>query len=43
MRQGVFQITPRNSTEISDYGMNDVSAVDKDITAVMRVTFSLEN
>ncbi len=43
VRQGVFQITPRNSTEISDYGMNDVSAVDKDITAVMRVTFSLEN
>lgn len=43
VRQGVFQITPRNSTEISDYGMNDVSAVDKDITAVMRVTFALEN
>ncbi|MBP2647891.1 MAG: hypothetical protein H6Q77_1515 [Gemmatimonadetes bacterium] len=43
VRQGVFQITPRNSTEISDYGMNDVSAVDKDITAVVRVTFSLEN
>jgi hypothetical protein len=43
VRQGVFQITPRNSTEISDYGMNDVSAVEKDITAVMRVTFSLEN
>ena len=43
VRQGVFQITPRNSTEISDYGMNDVSAVDKDITAVVRVTFALEN
>lgn len=43
VRQGVFQITPRNSTEISDYGMNDVSAVDKDITAVMRVTFALED
>lgn len=43
VKQGVFQITPRNSTEISDYGMNDVSAVDKDITAVVRVTFSLEN
>ncbi len=43
VRQGVFQVTPRNSTEISDYGMNDVSAVDKDITAVVRVTFALEN
>lgn len=43
VRQGVFQVTPRNSTEIADYGMNDVSAVDKDITAVVRVTFALEN
>lgn len=43
VRQGVFQITPRNSTEISDYGMNDVSAIDKDITAVVRVTFALED
>jgi hypothetical protein len=43
VRQGVFQITPRNSTEIADYGMNDVTAVDKDITAVVRVTFALEN
>ncbi|MCU0621445.1 MAG: SIMPL domain-containing protein [Gemmatimonadales bacterium] len=42
VRQGVFQITPRNSTEISDYGMNDVSAIEKDITAVVRVTFALE-
>lgn len=43
VRQGVFQITPRNSTEIADYGMNDVTAVEKDITAVVRVTFALEN
>jgi hypothetical protein len=43
VRQGVFQITPRNSTEIADYGMNDVTAIDKDITAVVRVTFALEN
>ncbi|HEX5634618.1 MAG TPA: SIMPL domain-containing protein [Gemmatimonadales bacterium] len=43
VRQGVFQITPRNSTEIADYGMNDVSAIDKDITAVVRVTFALED
>lgn len=42
VRQGVFQITPRNSTEIADYGMNDLSAIDKDITAVVRVTFALE-
>lgn len=41
-RMGVFQITPRNSTEVSDYGINDTSSLEKDITAVVRVTFSLE-
>ena len=40
-RIGVFQITPRFSTEISDYGMNDVSAIEKDVTAVVHVTFAL--
>ena len=38
---GVVQITPRFSTEVSDYGMNDVTTIDKDITTVVRVTFSL--
>ena len=41
-RMGVFQITPRNSTEVSDYGINDVSSVEKDVTAVVRVAFSVE-
>jgi hypothetical protein len=41
-RMGVFQITPRNSTEVSDYGINDTSSLEKDITAVVRVTFSVE-
>jgi uncharacterized protein len=40
-RMGVFQITPRNSTEVSDYGINDTSSLDKDITAVVRLTFGL--
>jgi hypothetical protein len=40
-RMGVFQITPRNSTEVSDYGINDVSSLEKDITSVVRVTFSV--
>ncbi|MGH7714203.1 MAG: SIMPL domain-containing protein [Gemmatimonadaceae bacterium] len=40
-RIGVFQITPRFSTEISDYGLNDVSAIEKDVTAVVHVTFAL--
>ena len=40
-RIGVFQITPRFSTEVSDYGINDVSAIEKDVTAVVHVTFAL--
>lgn len=39
---GVVQITPRFSTEVSDYGMNDVTSIEKDITTVVRVTFSLK-
>lgn len=42
VRLGVFQITPRNSTEVSDMGVNDVTSVDKDITAVVRVDFGVE-
>jgi hypothetical protein len=40
---GVFQITSRNSTDVSDYGVYDTTSVDKDITAVVSVTFSLED
>ena len=40
-RMGVFQITPRNSTEVSDYGINDTSSLEKDITAVVSVSFSV--
>ncbi|MEO7511059.1 MAG: SIMPL domain-containing protein [Gemmatimonadaceae bacterium] len=40
-RMGVFQITPRYSTEISDYGVNDVTSIEKDVTAVVRATFQL--
>ena len=42
VRVGVFQITPRYSTEVADYGINDTSSRDKDITAVVRVTFALD-
>lgn len=38
-RQGIFQITPINSTEISDWGMNDVSAVEKSIKSVVDAAF----
>ena len=41
-RMGVFQITPRFSTEESDYGMYDTSSLEKDVTAVVSVTFAVE-
>lgn len=41
-RMGVFQITPVNSTEISDWGMNDTSSLEKKVTAVVNASFSIE-
>ena len=38
---GVYQVTPRNSTEVSDYGINDTTSRDKDVTAVVSVTFAV--
>ncbi len=38
---GVYQIVPRNSTEVSDYGINDTSSRDKDVIAVVTVTFAV--
>jgi hypothetical protein len=40
-RMGVFQVTRAFSTEISDYGVNDTSSPDKDITSVVTVGFEL--
>jgi uncharacterized protein len=42
-RMGVFQITPRFSTEVSDYGVYDLTSVEKDVTAVVRVTFGVKD
>jgi len=39
---GVYQITPRDSTAVSDYGISDVSSRLKDVTAVVEVTFRVE-
>jgi hypothetical protein len=41
-RMGVFQITPPNSREVSDYGVYDTRTIDKDITAVVSVSFAVE-
>jgi len=41
-RMGVFQITPINSTEVSDWGVNDSSSLEKKVTAVVTVSFAIE-
>lgn len=41
-RMGVLQITPLNSIEVSDYGINDNSSIEKEVTAVVNLTFSLK-
>ncbi|WLT37153.1 SIMPL domain-containing protein [Synechocystis sp. B12] len=39
---GVFQITSRNSTDVNDMGIYDTSSIEKDITAVVSITFSMK-
>ncbi|MFH0791238.1 MAG: SIMPL domain-containing protein [Candidatus Omnitrophota bacterium] len=41
-RMGVFQITPLNSTEVSDWGVNDTTSLEKKVTAVVTVSFAIE-
>jgi hypothetical protein len=41
-KMGVMQITAADSTEVSDYGINDTSSIDKDITAVVNISFAVE-
>ncbi len=40
-RMGVLQITPIYSTEVSGEGMNDTSSLDKAITAIVTMGFSI--
>lgn len=40
-RMGVLQITAADSTEVSNEGVNDTSSLEKDITSVVSVTFSI--
>ena len=40
--QGVYQVTPRNSTDVSDYGINDTTSREKDVNAVVSVTFAVK-
>lgn len=40
-RMGVMQITAADSTEVSDYGIYDTSTIDKDVTAVVNISFAV--
>jgi hypothetical protein len=41
-RMGVLQITPADSHDISGYGVNDITSLEKDITAVVNISFALD-
>lgn len=41
-KMGVFQITPITSTDVSWYGINDTSSLEKKIMAVVKARFAIE-
>ncbi len=41
-KMGVFQIVPINSTEVSDYGINDTTSPEKNVIAVVNATFTVK-
>ncbi|MFC1594102.1 SIMPL domain-containing protein [Candidatus Omnitrophota bacterium] len=41
-KMGIFQITPVNSYDVSWYGNNDTSSLEKKVTAVVNVSFAIE-
>lgn len=41
-KMGVFQITPITSTDVSDYGYNDTTSLEKKVMAVVNVGFAIE-
>jgi len=41
-KMGVFQITPATSTEVSDWGVNDTTSLEKKVMAVVTVSFAIE-
>lgn len=41
-KMGVIQITPALSNVIDDYGVNDVTSIQKEITAVVSASFEIK-
>lgn len=42
VQMGVFQITPVDSTNVSDMGINDTTTIDKKVTAVANIHFQIK-
>lgn len=42
VNMGVFQITPVDSTNVTDMGINDTTTIDKKVTAVANVVFRIK-
>lgn len=42
VKMGVFQITPVDSNNVSDMGINDTTSIDKKITSVVNVVFEIK-
>lgn len=42
VKMGVFQITPVDSNNVSDMGINDTTSIDKKITSVVNVIFEIK-
>lgn len=42
VQMGVFQITPEDSTNVSDMGISDTSTIKKKVTSVANVTFRIK-
>ena len=41
-RVGVFQIRPLHSQEVADYGINDVTSIEKEIVCTVQISFLVE-
>ena len=39
VRVGIFQITPKNSTAVSNYGINDTDSIEKEIKSVVEIKY----
>ena len=42
VRMGVYQITPVDSNDVSNMGINDTTTIDKKVTAVANITFKVK-